>query len=44
MLRDAALATLRLIPNGPPALSIRARADHLSREVRKALKLIGACE
>jgi predicted transposase YbfD/YdcC len=42
-LRDAALTTLRLIPNVPNALPIRARADHLSRRIRKALKLIGAC-
>ncbi len=43
MLRDAALATLRLIPDVPKTLPIRARADHLSRRIRKALKLIGAC-
>ena len=43
MLRDAVLATLRLIPDVPQALPIRARADHLSRRLRKALKLIGAC-
>ncbi len=43
-LRDSALAALRLIPNLPEDLSLRARADHLSRRVRKALKFIGALE
>ena len=41
-LRDAALAALRLIPGLPEGLPIRARADHLSRKLRKALKYIGA--
>ncbi len=43
-LRDAALAALRLIPGLPEDLPIRARADHLSRRLRKALKYIGALE
>jgi predicted transposase YbfD/YdcC len=42
VLRDAALAALRLIPGLPDDLPIRARADHLSRRIRKALKFIGA--
>lgn len=42
MLRDASLAVLRLIPGLPDDLPIRARADHLSRRIRKAMKLIGA--
>ena len=41
-LRDVALAALRLIPGLPDDLPIRARADHLSRRPRKALKFIGA--
>lgn len=41
-LRDGALAALRLIPDLPKELPIRARADHLSRRLRKALKFIGA--
>jgi predicted transposase YbfD/YdcC len=41
-LRDGALAALRLIPGLPDDLSIRGRADHLSRRLRKALKFIGA--
>jgi hypothetical protein len=41
-LRDGALAALRLIPGLPDDLPIRARADHLSRKPRKALKCIGA--
>ena len=41
-LRDGALAALRLIPGLPEDLPIRARADHLSRRLRKALKFIGA--
>jgi predicted transposase YbfD/YdcC len=41
-LRDVALAALRLIPGLPHDLPIRARADHLSRRPRKALKFIGA--
>jgi predicted transposase YbfD/YdcC len=42
MLRDAVLAALRLIPDLPQGLPIRARADHLSRRLRKALKFLGA--
>ena len=41
-LRDGALAALRLIPDLPDDLSIRGRADHLNRKLRKALKFIGA--
>ncbi len=41
-LRNAALTVLRLIPGLPDDLPIRARADHLGRRLRKALKLIGA--
>lgn len=40
-LRDAALAALRLLPGVPDDLSIRGRADHLGRKLRKALKFIG---
>ena len=43
-LRDVALAALRLIPGLPDDLPIRARADHLSRRPRKALKFIGALQ
>jgi predicted transposase YbfD/YdcC len=43
-LRDGALAALRQIPGLPPDLPIRARADHLSRRLRKALKFIGVLE
>jgi hypothetical protein len=43
-LRDAALTALRLIPGLPDDLPIRARADHLGRKLRKALKFIGALE
>lgn len=43
-LRDAALTALRLIPGLPDDLPIRARADHLGRRLRKALKFIGAIE
>jgi Transposase DDE domain len=43
-LRDAALTALRLIPGLPDDLPIRARADHLGRRLRKALKFIGALE
>ena len=43
-LRDAALTVLRLIPGLPDDLPIRARADHLGRRPRKALKFIGALE
>ncbi len=42
LLRDAALAALRVAPGLPEKLSLRARADHLGRKLRKALKLIGA--
>ena len=44
MLRDAALTALRVIPGLPEDLPIRARADHLGRKLRKALKFIGALE
>jgi hypothetical protein len=43
-LRDAALTALRLFPGLPDDLPIRARADHLGRRLRKALKFIGALE
>ncbi len=43
-LREVALAALRLIPGVPEDLPIRARADHLGRRLRKALKFIGALE
>jgi hypothetical protein len=43
-LRDSALTALRLIPDLPKDLPIRARADHLGRKLRKALKFIGALE
>ncbi len=42
MLRDMALAALHLVPGMPKDLSIRGRADHLARKLRKALKFIGA--
>lgn len=42
MLRDAALAALRLLPGVPDEMPIRGRADHLARNLRKALKFIGA--
>jgi predicted transposase YbfD/YdcC len=42
MLRDAALAALRVLPGVPEGVPIRARADHLGRKLRKALKFIGA--
>jgi predicted transposase YbfD/YdcC len=42
MMRDAALSALRLIPGVPEDLPIRARADHLSRTLPKALNFIGA--
>jgi predicted transposase YbfD/YdcC len=42
MLRDAALTALRLIPGLPGDLPIRARADHLGRKLRTALRFIGA--
>jgi predicted transposase YbfD/YdcC len=41
-LRDAALTALRLIPSVADDLPIRARADHLGRNLRKALNFIGA--
>ena len=41
-LRDSALTALRLIPNLPENLPIRARADHLGRKLPKALRFIGA--
>jgi hypothetical protein len=40
--RDAALTALRVMPGLPEGLPIRARADHLGRDLRKALKFIGA--
>jgi hypothetical protein len=43
-LRDAALTALRLIPGLPDDLPIRARADHLGRKPRKALRFIGALD
>ncbi len=42
MLRDAALTALHVLPGVPEDLSIRGRADHLGRKLRKALKFIGA--
>ncbi|CAN5893509.1 hypothetical protein BH23PLA1_BH23PLA1_40320 [soil metagenome] len=42
MLRDAALTALRLLPDVPADLPIRARADHLGRKLQKALRFIGA--
>jgi hypothetical protein len=42
MLRDAALAALRVLPGVPDDMPIRARADHLGRKLRKALRFIGA--
>jgi predicted transposase YbfD/YdcC len=41
-LRDAALTALRLIPGLPEELPVRARADHLGRNLRTLLKFIGA--
>jgi hypothetical protein len=41
-LRDAALTALRVLPRVPADLSIRGRADHPVRKLRKALKFIGA--
>jgi predicted transposase YbfD/YdcC len=43
-LRDAAVTALRLIPGLSKNLPIRARADHLGRKPRKALRFIGALE
>ncbi|CAN5878621.1 hypothetical protein BH23PLA1_BH23PLA1_16940 [soil metagenome] len=42
MLRDAALTALRLLPEVPADLPVRARADHLGRKLQKALRFIGA--
>lgn len=42
MLRDSALTALRLVPGLDEDMPIRARADHLGRKIRKALKFIGA--
>lgn len=42
MLRDSALTALRLFPDLPEDLPIRARADHLGRKLLKALRFIGA--
>lgn len=42
MMRDAALTALRVLPGVPDDLPIRARADHLGRKMRKALRFIGA--
>jgi predicted transposase YbfD/YdcC len=42
MLRDSALTALRLFPDLPADLPIRARADHLGRKIPKALRFIGA--
>lgn len=44
MLRDSALTALRLVPNVAEDMPIRARADHLGRKIRKALKFIGAVD
>jgi hypothetical protein len=43
-LRDSALAVLRLAPGLPEDQPLRARADHLGRNPKKALNLIGALE
>jgi Transposase DDE domain len=42
MLRDAALTALNVLPGVPDDLPVRARADHLGRKLRKALRFIGA--
>ena len=42
MLRDAALTALRVFPCMPKNLPIKARADHVGRKLRKALRFIGA--
>jgi predicted transposase YbfD/YdcC len=42
MLRDSALTALRVIPGRPDDEPIRGRADHLGRNMRKALRFIGA--
>jgi predicted transposase YbfD/YdcC len=44
MLRDSALTALRLVPGLAEDMPIRARADHLGRKIRKALKFIGAVD
>lgn len=44
MLRDSALTALRLVPEVAEDMPIRARADHLGRKIRKALKFIGAVD
>ena len=44
MLRDSALTALRLVPGLDETMPIRARADHLGRRIRKALKFIGAVD
>ena len=44
MLRDSALTALRLVPGVAEDTPIRARADHLGRKIRKALKFIGAVD
>ena len=41
-LRDSALTALRLVPGLDEGMPIRARADHLGRRIRKALKFIRA--
>jgi hypothetical protein len=43
-LRDSALTALRLVPGLDEKMPIRARADHLGRKIRKALKFIGAVD
>ncbi len=43
-LRDAALTALRVVPGLAADMPIRARADHLNRKLRKALRFIGAIE
>lgn len=42
MMRDAALAALRLFPEMPAKFPIRARADRLGRSLPMALNFIGA--
>jgi hypothetical protein len=44
MSRDAALTAPRVLPDVRDDLPIRGRADHLGRELGKALKFIGALE
>ena len=43
-LRDTVLTVLRLMPEIPADLPIRSRADHLGRNLPKALKFIGAIQ